>query len=346
MCAQSSVDPKLTSLVWTVTNRCNLTCDYCSTSSGPKAEYGHDREEWRHVVDLVAEADVKHVAISGGEPLTRDDLPELVAAIPDDVSFHIDSNGILVREQWSDAFLDANHFSISLDGPAEIHNERRAGHDKVLSNIEWLLDKGLDVGSTITIDDQNVEHLETTIRQLAELGVTKLGVNKVGRFGRNMDGEYSLDEEYTEHVRECEELAKDLGMTVTVNGFYDSYFDLGASESRTDSCYCGVYRANVRFDGSLLPCYALTTDAYYRELSDHYEIPNVNQFDDLSEVHDTELFTDFRRAVTGSPPRGCSGCEHESYCDNGCRAVAWFHGLGLDGPNTHCSIATRQAGIE
>jgi pyrroloquinoline quinone biosynthesis protein E len=63
-----------------LTYRCPLHCPYCSNPT----RYPDGRElttaEWRRVFREAAELGVLHAGLSGGEPLQRADLPELVAA--------------------------------------------------------------------------------------------------------------------------------------------------------------------------------------------------------------------------------------------------------------------------
>jgi PqqA peptide cyclase len=63
-----------------LTYRCPLHCPYCSNPT----RYPDGRElttaEWQRVFREAAELGVLHAGLSGGEPLQRADLPELVAA--------------------------------------------------------------------------------------------------------------------------------------------------------------------------------------------------------------------------------------------------------------------------
>ncbi|HLJ20709.1 MAG TPA: radical SAM protein, partial [Stellaceae bacterium] len=73
------LDPPL-AIVAEVTHRCPLACPYCCNP----LELEHAREEletdaWRRVLDQAAEMGVLEVHFSGGEPMARDDLGELVA---------------------------------------------------------------------------------------------------------------------------------------------------------------------------------------------------------------------------------------------------------------------------
>ena len=87
-----------------VTDRCNLRCSYCM----PEAEYvwlpRHDIlqfEEMSTLIDVFARAGVDRVRLTGGEPLLRRDLPELIRMIarkPAIRDLALTTNGVMLGE--------------------------------------------------------------------------------------------------------------------------------------------------------------------------------------------------------------------------------------------------------
>src|SRR5438046_6672159 len=72
--------PRPYSLLAELTHRCPLHCPYCSNPTqlaSPRDELGTG--EWKRVLVEAAEIGVLHVGFSGGEPLQRKELAELVA---------------------------------------------------------------------------------------------------------------------------------------------------------------------------------------------------------------------------------------------------------------------------
>ena len=73
--------PRPYALLAEITHRCPLHCPYCSNPTQlalPSSELSTD--EWKRVLAEAAELGVLHVGFSGGEPLQRADLTELVRA--------------------------------------------------------------------------------------------------------------------------------------------------------------------------------------------------------------------------------------------------------------------------
>ena len=105
-----------------VTDRCNLRCEYCMPEDEynwlPRQDVLHF-EEISALVDLFLAQGVDRVRLTGGEPLLRRDLPELVkmlAAKPGLNDLALTSNGVLLAEQI-DALAAAGlrRITVSLD---------------------------------------------------------------------------------------------------------------------------------------------------------------------------------------------------------------------------------------
>ena len=64
---------------WNTTNACNMYCDHCYRDAGCKAEDELNTVEAKKLLDEIAKAGFKIMIFSGGEPLMRPDILELVA---------------------------------------------------------------------------------------------------------------------------------------------------------------------------------------------------------------------------------------------------------------------------
>src|SRR5699024_9674435 len=66
-------------VVWNLTKQCNLYCSHCYAAADTETADGElTTEEGKRVLDDLADYGVPVVLFSGGEPLVRDDLPELI----------------------------------------------------------------------------------------------------------------------------------------------------------------------------------------------------------------------------------------------------------------------------
>src|SRR6476660_2127137 len=136
----------LRSLRVSVTDRCNLRCQYCM----PETDYAwlpRDSvltfEEIAVLVDAFTDLGVDRVRLTGGEPLLRRDLPVLVerlAARPSIRDLALTTNGVLLAQSVTDlASAGLHRITVSLDtlDPARFEALTRFDeHAAVLNGIE------------------------------------------------------------------------------------------------------------------------------------------------------------------------------------------------------------------
>jgi len=145
---------------WNITYRCNLSCRYCASCTIKSKEL--DTNESRQLIDQIAEAGIKFLVISGGEPLLRGDLGEIIAAgKARGLHVSVNSNGMLLQERY-ELVRQADEIQLSLDGPAELHNRIRGAdtHRKVIEAIELCKQNGMHVNLSAVITDQKIMDIE------------------------------------------------------------------------------------------------------------------------------------------------------------------------------------------
>jgi cyclic pyranopterin phosphate synthase len=194
----------LASLRVSVTDRCNLRCQYCM----PEEEYvwlpREDLlafEEIRELVAIFTELGADKVRLTGGEPLLRSDLPALVRMLAQThgvKDLAMTTNGVLLAEH-AQALYDAglHRVTVSLDTlrPERFKAlTRRDAHAKVLEGIDTarrLRFRGLKIDTVVmrgVNEDELVELLEYGKRVGAEVrfieymdvgGATQWSMDKV-----------------------------------------------------------------------------------------------------------------------------------------------------------------------
>ncbi|MFC2078804.1 GTP 3',8-cyclase MoaA [Candidatus Bipolaricaulota bacterium] len=120
-----------------VTDRCNLRCRYCMPPEGIPLQ-SHDRilryEEIERLIRIAASLDISHVRITGGEPLVRLGVPELVstiAGIPGIEEVSLTTNGILLEEfarPLAKAGLSRINVSLDTLDPGKFATHTRGGN--------------------------------------------------------------------------------------------------------------------------------------------------------------------------------------------------------------------------
>lgn len=113
-----------------LTYRCNLRCSMCGTWQ-KGAERSRDElttEEISRILDEARELGGRELILVGAEPLTRENLPDIVRdAKQRGFPVHIVTNGTLLTPALSSKLVSAGLESatVSIDGPSEIHDEVR-----------------------------------------------------------------------------------------------------------------------------------------------------------------------------------------------------------------------------
>ncbi|MFW6189140.1 MAG: 12,18-didecarboxysiroheme deacetylase [Planctomycetota bacterium] len=151
-------------VVWNCTKRCNLRCVHCySQSTGEPGEDELTTDEGKALIDDLAEFGSPVILFSGGEPLRRPDLFELVRhATGAGLRAVISTNGTLIDEATAERLreFDLSYVGVSLDGMREIHDRFRGvegAFDRALEGIRNCRRAGLKVGVRFTVNRRNAE---------------------------------------------------------------------------------------------------------------------------------------------------------------------------------------------
>lgn len=164
-----------------VTDRCNLRCTYCMPPEGVTPKSHEEILTYEETVRLVragASLGIRRVRLTGGEPLVRRDLVDLVkglAALPGLEEVSLTTNGTLLAPLAKDlARAGLRRVNISLDSlrPERFRQLTRGGRlEKVLAGIEAALAAGLTPVKLNTVVQAHLN--EDEVADLARLTLEK-----------------------------------------------------------------------------------------------------------------------------------------------------------------------------
>ena len=153
-------------VVWNITRLCNLKCIHCYNDSGPgKTADELTTDEARAVLDDLARFGVPSVLFSGGEPLMRHDLFELIGhAAGLGLRTVISTNGTLINARTAEKIKHrgVSYVGISLDGIGKINDRFRGvegAFDMAVRGIRNCMEAGIRVGLRITLTKRNVQDI-------------------------------------------------------------------------------------------------------------------------------------------------------------------------------------------
>ncbi len=162
---QFSADKKPV-VVWNCTKQCNLHCVHCyATATSQPAPDELTGDEGRAMIDDIAQFGSPVILFSGGEPLMRPDVMELIAhARTAGLRAVISTNGTLIKRPVAEKLADVglSYVGVSLDGLEPVHDKFRGVvgcFQDALEGIRNCLAVGVKVGLRFTLNKQNVADL-------------------------------------------------------------------------------------------------------------------------------------------------------------------------------------------
>ncbi|MFF5567566.1 radical SAM protein [Streptomyces sp. NPDC012623] len=188
------VEQTTTGFLWCdLTRKCQLECAHCYNKSGPKGAHGTmSREDWIGVLDQAATVGVTDVQFIGGEPTMHPDFAELVDhALTVGLRVEVYSNLVHVPVRCWGLFQRAG---VSLatsyySDKASEHNEvtGRSSHARTRANIVKAIGLGVPIRVGIVGDSEQI--IAATRADLASIGVSRIGVDRIREFGRACGGQ-------------------------------------------------------------------------------------------------------------------------------------------------------------
>ncbi|MCC6048780.1 MAG: 12,18-didecarboxysiroheme deacetylase [Thermodesulfobacterium sp.] len=192
-------------VVWNVTKACNLRCIHCYASADNRpSENELTTEEGFRLLEDLAQFGCPVVLFSGGEPLVRPDIFDLIAyAVRLGLRAVLSTNGTLIDHALAKELkkLGLSYVGISLDGIGEVHDRFRGSKgcfEKVVQAIENCQREGLKVGLRFTINKFNAEEIPKVFDFVEEMKIPRICFYHLVYAGRGTKlMEYDLSHEET-----------------------------------------------------------------------------------------------------------------------------------------------------
>ena len=162
------------SVCWQITTKCNLNCKYCLSNSGLDGTYGLDTKKAIDIINQLGKLGINRLDFTGGEPLIRKDLKELIAcAKQNNINTIVTTNTTLLNKENIEVLKSADLVQISIDGPKEIHNNQRQKDvfNITIENIKKLKSEGCKIRLNSFIFNSNKQYVDYLINLSKELGV-------------------------------------------------------------------------------------------------------------------------------------------------------------------------------
>lgn len=166
-------------VVWNYTKACNLRCKHCYEYAGSKPTPDElTTEEALKAVDVMGEAGVTIIAFSGGEPLLRKDLVEVLKAAREYGIFTaVATNGTLITREVAERMRESGigYVQISLDGAkSETHDNFRGipgVFERTIRGIKNCVEAGIFTEVSTVVTKYNYSEVPDIIELCERMGV-------------------------------------------------------------------------------------------------------------------------------------------------------------------------------
>jgi len=257
------VSPFLVS--WSLTNRCNYQCKYCSVWKTEGREL--TTKEVLFIIDELARCGNRAIAFTGGEPLIRGDIGEIVDyCFAKNIYTKITTNGFFIKDKIG-SLRKAGIIRLSLDGPREINDAyRQAGaYDRVIQAIKLLREKNIGVALNCIVSRSNLPYIADILNEAKYLNVKIFFQpleyrNNRDFFVSNSPTKEEYDKAFMFLIAEKERGNRFIGNSLPVLRYFRN-----CPDSIAVKCWAGVLIWRITTDGIIIGC------DRFRGISDSYD---------------------------------------------------------------------------
>lgn len=309
--------------VWEVTMGCNMRCGHCGSSCEKPLIDELNTEEALKLADMIADLKLSWITLSGGEPLIRKDIFDIVKRLTSQgVATNIITNGWMIDENVARR-LKETHISttaISIDGPEIIHDKIRkpGAFARAKRSFELLKQQGIYTAAITTVSKENINHLNEIKQNLLDMKVKmwqiQLGL-PMGNFKDHSD--WLLEPNQMQSIVDfCYETALEGKMAIIPAdciGYYNPKLSVVHAMSELgvwDGCNAGINSFGILHNGDILGC---------TSIRDRRFIEGNIKSRSLKEIWNDPHSFSWRRGFTRSDLSGdCKSCRYADGCLGGC----------------------------
>lgn len=192
-------------VIWEMTQACDLACVHCRACAQPERNpFELSTEEGKRLIDEIAEMEVPVFVLTGGDPIKRPDLFELIEHANEvgvRVSLTPSATPLLTREMVHRLKQSGlARLAVSLDGSnAQVHDAFRGmsgSFERTMAAIEWANEVGLPVQINTTFSRRNIDDFEKIAALIEKKTITLWSVFFLVPTGRGKLGDLLTADEF------------------------------------------------------------------------------------------------------------------------------------------------------
>jgi pyrroloquinoline quinone biosynthesis protein E len=336
--------PNPLALIAELTHRCPLHCVYCSNPLELAAVSSELKtEEWIDVFQQSGQLGMLHAHFTGGEPLARADLTELIAgARAAGLYTNLITSGVGLNESRLQALVDAglDHLQLSLQDSREdsanwIAGAKAHAHKLELSRI--IRQHQIAFTVNLVVHRQNLDHIEEMLAFIEQLAPERMEIAHTQYYGWALRNRASLLPTRSQLERAVEAVSaaeKRLAGKIRIDSVVPDYY-----ARFPKSCMGGWGRRLMLVNpgGKVLPCHAA-------EVIPGMSFENVREHSLERIWRESYSFQRFRGEAW--MPEPCRSCDRRGEDFGGCRCQALLLTGDANATDPACSLAPAHAVVE
>jgi pyrroloquinoline quinone biosynthesis protein E len=327
-----------------VTHRCPLHCVYCSNPmqlAGTQSELSTG--EWTGVFQQAGKLGMLHAHFTGGEPLARTDLAELIsAARTAGLYTNLITSGVGLNDHRLAALMGAglDHIQISFQDSREEAANWIAGAKAHAHKIELSHSiRKYKVAFTVNlvVHRQNLDHLEEMIAFIEQLNPDRVEIAHAQYYGWALANRAALmptREQVERGVAIVEEAEKRLAGRMRIDSVIPDYY---AKYPKACMGGWGQKLILINPSGKVLPCHAA-------EVLPQMSFENVRERRLQWIWEESDSFQRFRGESW--MPEPCRTCDQRAEDFGGCRCQAFLLTGDAAATDPACSLAPKHSVVE
>ena len=319
-----------------ITYRCPLHCAFCynPTDYADHTKNELNTDEWIKVIQDARKMGALQLGISGGEPLLRDDIEDVVTEA-NHLGYYSNliTSGVGLTEKRIDAFKAGglDHIQLSMhDITEEISNfvtdtKTFKLKQKVAAMIK---DRGYPMVLNVVIHRYNIGHIKEILEMAEKLGADYVELANTQYYGWSLINRNQLmptKEQIDEAEKITNEFREYIGNKMKIFFVVPDYY-----AERPKKCMNGwgeVFMI-VTANGDVLPCHSA-------RVLPNIDFPNVKN-DQLKEIwYDSSAFNKYRGDEWMKEP--CRSCSEKENDLGGCRCQAYLLSGDAEGADPICT---------
>jgi radical SAM protein with 4Fe4S-binding SPASM domain len=335
--------------VWEVTMGCNMRCGHCGSSCAEPLPGELATEDAYSLIDQIADIGLKWITLSGGEPLTRKDLPLLIERLKKrSIAVNIITNGWTLDRDTAAALKKSgvSSVAISVDGTKAIHDSIRkpGSFDRLQEAFKNLSAENITTSAVTTICRQNIAILPELRDALINMRVQKWQVQiglPMGNFKERPDWVISPSQvdDIIDFCYETSMQGKIKIFPADCIGYYTEkearirQKSYGTKELFLwDGCNAGARSFGILHNGDILGCTSIRDKKY---------VEGNIKAKPLAKIWNNPEGFAWRRKMTKNNLRGnCATCAYGNKCLGGCPNVRLTMDGDIYAENRYCAYNT------